>query len=57
MLVHEAVIAFRVVFGKIDVLIHVKGDNILEGDTSSLVGLDELLINTNGRGSSRESYG
>ena len=56
MLVHEAVIAFRVVFGKIDVLIHVESDDIFERDTSGLVGIDELLIHTNGRRSSRKSY-
>ena len=56
MLVHEAVITFRVVFREIDVLIHVEGDDILERDTSGLVSVDELLINTNRGRSSRESY-
>ena len=38
------VIALRMVLRDANILIHVEGDHILEGDLARLVGLDQLLI-------------
>ena len=55
-LVHEAMIALRVFHGEIHILIHVKGYNVLEGDATFLVGFNQLLVHTNRRRTSRESF-
>ena len=55
-LVHEAVIALRVLHREIHVLIHVEGDDILERDASLLVRLHQSLVHTNRRGSSGKSF-
>ena len=46
-LVHEAVVTLRVLHREIHVLIHVEGDNILEGDASLLVRVHQSLVHTN----------
>lgn len=55
-LVHEAVIALRVVGREVHVLVHVEGNHVLEGNASSLVGIHKLSVHTNGRGSSGQTY-
>ena len=47
-LVHEAMIALRVFHGEIY--------NVLEGDATFLVGFNQLLVHTNRRRASRESF-
>ena len=42
--VHESVVRFWVFTWDTDILVHVEGGDILEGDTSIFVGLDEVLV-------------
>ena len=41
-------IALGVVLGDADILVHVEGDDVLEGDLAGLVGLHQLLIHAQG---------
>ena len=41
---HERMVAFGVLFGKPDVLVHVERNDILEGDLSGLVQRDQLFV-------------
>lgn len=54
--VHEGVIALGVVHGEVDVLVHVEGHHVLEGDLLVLVRLHQSLIHADRRGSSGQSY-
>ena len=45
---HEAMVALGVLFGQTYIFVHVKGDDILEADLTSLVELDEVLVQTQG---------
>jgi hypothetical protein len=51
-LVHEAVVALRVVPRDPNVLVHVESDHIAEGDLASFVALNKMLINPDGAASS-----
>ena len=42
--VHEAVVALRVIFRQADVLVHVEGDHVLEAHFTGLVQLDQALV-------------
>lgn len=54
--VHEGVIALGVVHREVDVLVHVEGHHVLEGDLLVLVRLHQSLIHADRRGSSGQSY-
>ena len=45
---HEAVVAFRMALGQSYVLVHVEGEDVLEGDAPCLVGLYESAVHANG---------
>ncbi|VXA82643.1 conserved hypothetical protein [Aeromonas veronii] len=42
--VHEAVVALRVIFRQADVLVHVEGDHVLEAHFTGFVQLDQALV-------------
>lgn len=45
-LVHEGVVGFRVLAWDADVLVHVEGDDIAEGDLAAFVGGHEVLVDS-----------
>jgi len=47
---HEAVVAFGMLLGQSDVLVHVESDDVLEGNLAGLVHLNEVLVEAQGRG-------
>jgi len=47
-LVHEGPVTLGVVLGEADVLVHVEGDDVLEGDGAFAVVLDEFLVGFDG---------
>lgn len=47
--VHEVPVALLVCAGKTDVLVHVEGDDVLEGEDAVLHKLDEVLVSLDGR--------
>ena len=53
--VHEAVIAFRVVHGNAHIFIHVEGYHVLERYLSGTIGLDEGVVHTHGRRTGRQT--
>lgn len=52
---HEAMVALGVVAWQADVLVHVEGDDISEGECSCLDELDEMFVGGDGRGSGGET--
>ena len=47
---HEGVVGLGVVLGQADVLGHVEGDDMLEGELAGLDKLHEVLVRRDGRG-------
>ena len=45
---HEGVVGLGVVLGQVDVLVHVEGDDVLEGELAGLDELDEVLVGRDG---------
>ena len=43
-LVHEAVVAFGMVFGDANIFVHVEGHDVFEGDAAGFVGFDEQFV-------------
>lgn len=54
--VHERVIAFGMVHGKVNILVHIEGHHVLEGDLLLLVRDNQPFIHTDWRGSSGETF-
>ena len=52
---HEAVVAFGVVFGQVDVFIHVERDDVLEGEFACLIFPNEFPVEAERRGAGRAS--
>ena len=50
---HEGVVAFGMVFRQVDVLIHVEGDYVLEGDFAGLVQGDQFAVQAQGGAAGR----
>ena len=54
-LVHEAVVAFRVLDRQADVFVHVEGDDVPEGKLAGLVHADQLGVGLDRGGAGREA--
>jgi len=54
-LVHEGVVAFRVVTRKVNVLVHIESDHILKANLRGLVHLDQRLVGGNWGGARRQA--
>ena len=52
---HEGVVGLGVVLRKGDVLVHVEGDDMLEGEFACLDKLDKVLVRRDGRGARGEA--
>ena len=52
---HEAVIALRVILRDTNVLVHIEGDDVLEGNTASLMGSYQCTVHAEGRRARRET--
>lgn len=52
---HESVVGLGVVLGEADVLVHVEGDDMLEGELAGLDERDEVLVRRDGRGTRGEA--
>ena len=52
---HEAVIALRMLFGQVDILVHIESDYIAEGNLAGLVQFDQFAVHTEGRRAGRQT--
>ena len=52
---HEAMIAFGMAFRQTNILVHVESENVLEGDTTRFVGLNEGTVHANRAAASRQA--
>ena len=52
---HERMIAFRMIFRKTDILIHIESDHILERYDTLLVQFNQVLVHTQWRRSGRQA--
>ena len=46
---HEIPVALIVLFGKSHILVHVEGNDVLEGDLARLIHSHQLIVNADGR--------
>jgi len=53
--VHEVPVALVMLTGKTNVLVHVEGNNVLEGNLACLVHFDKILVNAERGGTGRKS--
>ena len=53
--VHKGVVALRMLYRKSHILVHVEGDDVLEGDLSGVIHLDEFLVGAYRGGTCGES--
>lgn len=54
-MIHEGVVGLWVGGGDVDVFVHVEGYDVLEGDSSLVICLDEILIYQDRRGTGWEA--
>ena len=52
---HERMVALRMIFRKVYILVHVERDDVLEGDLTGFVHLDECAVETERRRTGRTS--